>query len=57
MEAPNNCGYLLGSNLPKTELERSMQINDVVSVDAATEAGNPVQINHPRNGSAGERGN
>ena len=57
VEAPNNRGYLLGSTVPKTELEGSMQINNVVSVDAAAEAGNPVQINHPRNGSAGEREN
>lgn len=54
VEAPNNRGYLLGSTVRKTELEGSMQINDVVSVDAAAEAGNSVQINHPRNGSAGE---
>ena len=44
VEAPNSRGYLLGSSALKTELERSMQINDVVPVGAAAaEAGNPVQ--------------
>jgi hypothetical protein len=56
VEAPNSREYPLGGTVPKTELERAMQINGVVPVDAAAaEAGNPVQINHPRNGSAGER--
>ena len=58
LEAPNNREYLLGSTALNMELERSMQINDVIPVDAAAaEAGNPVQINHPRNGSAGKREN
>ena len=45
VEAPDNRGYLLESTAPRVELERSMQINNVVPVDAAAEAGNPVREN------------